>query len=299
MYKTRGIIFTMLSAVIFGFTPILARIAYDGGSNGVTMAFLRSVLSLPVLIGILKYKGLSLKPTPQQFRNIVLAGGVGSALATILLYSSYKYIPVGMATTLHFVYPLLVALLCVFFLRERLDVWKIAALVAGTAGVAFFMERGSSAGILGVVLALASGVVFAFHVFWVDRSGLKNMYYYQLVFYLCICIAVVSGVFGTATGMLTFRLTPKAWLYSLLVSLFVSVAGLSMFQLGIRYIGATSASILSTLEPITSVVLGILVLGESVSPLKLTGCALILVSVICIARSPEPPGHGTERATED
>ena len=74
---------------------------------------------------------------------------------------------------------------------------------------------------------------------------------------------------------------------------------LQELRLGIRYIGATSASILSTLEPITSVVLGILVLGESVSPLKLTGCALILVSVICIARSPEPPGHGTERAVED
>lgn len=84
-----------------------------------------------------------------------------------------------------------------------------------------------------------------------------------------------------------FSLPPNAWLLSLLVSLFTSVGGLPLFQLGVRYCGASTAASLSTLEPITNVILGMLVLGETLSVLKLVGGILMIASVVLISTTKE------------
>lgn len=286
----KGILFTALSAVIFGFTPILARITYDGGANGTSITFLRAVLSLPVLFVLLKRKGISFRLHPTERKGILLVGIFGTSLTTILLYISYSYIPVGMATTLHFGYPMLVAAGCVCFFQEKMNAYKLTALASGTAGIALFFERGSQTGVIGMVLALLSGVTYAFYIIYVDKCGLKEMYYFKLSFYLCVMMSLVSGGFGLATGTLTLNLTPKAWLFALLVSLFTSVGAISLFQLGIKLTGAPTAAILSTLEPIISVVLGVLVLGESISVPKIVGCLFILVSVVLITLSEAKAG---------
>lgn len=278
----RGILYTVASAAIFGFTPILTRIAYGGGANGVTMTFLRAVIALPVLFAIVRRKGIPLRVTPEELKSASLAGILGTGATCIMLYMSYNYISVGLATTLHFIYPLLVAAACVALFRERMNGWKVCALAAGTLGIALSVDFASPGGVTGMALALLSGATYTFYIIYVDRSGLKNMYYFKLSFYLCIMMALASGVYGLLAGQLTFRLTPMAWFFAVLVSLFTSVGALSLFQLGIRYTGASTAAILSTLEPITSIILGVLVLGERISAAKLLGCACILGSVILI-----------------
>lgn len=280
--KYKGILFTVASAAIFGFTPILTRIAYEGGANGVTMTFLRAVIALPVLWFIIHRRGLPLRVTPGELKGVTLAGILGSGATCIMLYMSYNYISVGLATTLHFIYPLLVAGACVLLFHERMNFWKVFALAAGMAGIVLSVDFASPGGVTGMALALLSGVTYTFYIIHVDKSGLKSMYYFKLSFYLCVMMALVSGVYGLFAGALTFQLTPMAWFFAVLVSLFASVGALSLFQLGIRYTGASTAAILSTLEPITSIVLGVLVLREEISLLKLAGCAFILASVILI-----------------
>lgn len=280
--KYKGILYTVASAAIFGFTPILTRIAYGGGANGVTMTFLRAVLSLPVLWFIVRRRKIPLRVTPGELRDVTLSGILGSGATCIMLYMSYNYISVGLATTLHFIYPLLVAASCILLFRERMNLLKVCALAAGMAGIAFSVDFASPGGVTGMALALLSGVTYTFYIIYVDKSGLKSMYYFKLSFYLCVMMALVSGVYGLMAGMLTFRLTPMAWLLAVLVSLFASVGALSLFQLGIRYTGASTAAILSTLEPITSIILGVVILKEQISVLKLAGCACILGSVVLI-----------------
>ena len=143
LQKYKGILFTILSATIFGFTPILGRITYDGGSNGITLTFLRSILALPVLYFLVRRRGLSIRVAPSEVKKILLTGVVGSALTTILLYSSYTYISVGMATTLHFVYPLVISVACVVLFKEKMTPLKICALVLATAGIFFFADKSS------------------------------------------------------------------------------------------------------------------------------------------------------------
>lgn len=294
LYK--GILFTAASAVIFGFTPILARISYDGGANGITMTFLRCFLALPVLFGILKIKGEPLALEPDSRIPVCLCGFFGAFATTVTLYGSYSYIPVGMATTLHFIYPVLVNMGCILIFKERATLKKMMALVCGIVGIFLFMENfsaGSGSG-KGIFLALISGLLFSIHMIVMDKSRVKDMYYFKLSFYLCLFGAVLSGIYGGLTGQLAFHLTGQAWLFAFFVSIFASVGAITLLQLGIRYTGASSAAILSTLEPITSVILGVLVLGEYFTARKIGGCICILASVVLIAFTGKKRVHSKE-----
>ena len=141
--KLTGILYAVLAAMIYGFTPILARIAFDGGANGITVAFLRGSISLPVLFIILRYKKIPLKPG-RNWKLILLTGVFGTAFTTLLLYMSYSYISVGIATILHFVYPLLVSVACAVFFREKMNRWKITALILCSIGIFMFIDSISS-----------------------------------------------------------------------------------------------------------------------------------------------------------
>lgn len=282
---TKGIIFTIISAIIFGFTPILARITYDGGSNPVMTTLLRSILVLPVFVLILRRRGVPILARGRSLADLLLLGGFFSAVTTILLYMSYAYIPVGMSTTLHFVYPVCVSLGCVIFFKDRLSLPTLTALVACTVGVFLFIGRLSDGSLTGILLALASGVTIAVYMVCSEKTTLKENDYLKIAFYICLVTTLLAAAYGAATGALTFKLTPKAWLYAFLVSMFASLGGLTTLQLGIRYCGATTAAILSTFEPITSVICGALILGEALTLPKLAGCACIVFSVILISVS--------------
>lgn len=286
----KGVLYTIISAFTFGFTPILTRIAYDGGANGVTMTFLRATLSLPVLLLALLFLKIPIRVSRRVLWDLFLACGLGGALTTITLYLSYAYIPVGLATTLHFIYPICVSIGCVVFYKDRMTPSAVVALVCGTIGVV--MSAGDSLSgrseALGMVLALFSGLAFAYYVIAVGKSELSRMHYLKLTFWFCVFSALFSGVYGAANGLLTFSLTPRAWFYAWIVSLFTSIFGVALLQLGIKRVGAVAASILSTFEPITSVFFGVLVLGEPLSLTKIVGGICIIAGVVLIARSNSP-----------
>lgn len=281
--RRKGILFTSLSAVIFGFTPILGRMTYSFGSNGITLTFLRATLCLPVLILLLKGKGISLRLNKDEVGKVVLLGLVGCALTTVLLYLSYSYQPVGLSTALHFIYPAVIAIGCVVLWKQRLGKFQLLAVALSFLGVLLFIDVGGSGSAMGFALALFSGFTYAFYVMFMDRSGLKAMHYFKLAFYLCCCMSIGTGVFGLFTGQLQLALPPNAWWLSLFVSLLTSVGALPLFQLGVRYTGAATAAVLSTLEPITSIIVGFLVLQESLSLFQWIGCVFILSGVVLIS----------------
>lgn len=278
-----GIISSMLSAIIYGFTPILARAAFDGGANGITATFFRGLLSIPILFIILKYKKISLSIS-KDWKEIFVAGVFGISLTSLSLYMSYSYISVSVATTLHFTYPILVSAACAILFKEKMNLWKISALILCSIGIFMFMDHISSFGMKGMALALLSGVTYSLYMICIDKAQLKHIHYFKLTLYLNLLMAVVSGLFGLYTGNLNFSLTPKAWILCAFVSFFTSLGALPLLQQGIKLTGASTAAILSTLEPITSIILGILILKETVSPLKLFGCSLIIISILLIAK---------------
>ena len=292
--KIKGIIYTIISAIIFGFTPALASITYGFGNNSLSMTFFRNLFVIPVLLSIIKYKKIPLKVEKEELKNIFITSLLGVALTTVLLYSSYSYIGIGAATTLHFMYPIFVALACKFIFKEKLGRGKVFSLVLAFIGVAFFMDIKSGGNFIGAIMALVSGITYAFYIIWIEKKNLVKMNPYKLSLYLASFVSLemlIGNIFG---GYIKLNLPLKIYGLMIIISLLASIVGIVLFQVGVSIIGSTSAAIFSLFEPITSVVAGVILFNEVLTPLKVIGCLIIFVAITYLAMSSKGSDPYTE-----
>lgn len=276
----KGKMYLCISAFIYGLAPILAKVAYNGGVNGITLTFLRASLAVPVLVVILKADHISLKITKQEFKQIFMLATVGGALPILLLYISYNHISTGLATTLHFVYPILIIFASSVIYHERMSKTTILSAIIVTVGIFMFADINSAADKTGIILAILSGVFYSFYVIYMDKSGLDTMQYSKFTFYLMLIMSVSVLIFGVVTDSVSFAISTKSWVYAVLISILITVFATPFFQVGVRYEGASTAGIISTIEPITTIILGALFLGEAMQPSQYLGGALVILGVV-------------------
>lgn len=289
--KTKGILLTMLSSITFGFAFTLGPMTYGiNGSNPVTLTFLRNFLSLPFLLIILFFLKIDLKVTKKQLINLIILGFVGNAITTLMLNMAFAYIDVGIVTPIHFTYPVFVTLGCVLFFHEKLSMQKVLALIIAMSGIGcFFISALTSASftsstLLGLVLAIASGAFYAFYIIFMDKSGLKSEPPFKITFYVAVASTIGMLIYGLITKELVLSsLTPKAWGISAVFAFLCTVVALSLLQIGIKYVGASEAAVISTFEPITSVIFGALLLGEHITLIKVIACILIFAGVLTLS----------------
>ena len=277
--KERGYFLTILSAIIFGFTPIIAKFTYNMGNNGITLAFFRHLFVIPILFIMIKLLKINYKISLQQLKKIILVGVIGNAFTVAMLYTSYSYIQVGSATVLHFLYPMFVSLICFFYYKEQLSKTVRICLVIASIGILFFIEGGNTS-FIGLFLALFSGITFAYYIVGVEKLGLQMINPYVLNFYFAIVIAITLLIIGIVSNQLVLNLPMTAYGYSFIIAILTSIIGIICLQQGIKYLGATTASILSMFEPVTSVIFGIIILHERLTIVKAIGCLIILGAVI-------------------
>ena len=290
--RTLGMFYVFLSAVVFGFTPVLANLSYAGGNNGVNMAFLRALIPLPVMVLLGRMTSPGFRPSPRQWGIGLLAGCLNFG-CSLMLYTSYSYISVGIATTLHFLYPLFVMLYHVIRFREKPCPMKLAGLVMGLIGAMSLVEIGEDGlSSVGAGLALASGVVFAAYIILLEREAHDPLPVYRLMTATSAAGVLLCGAVGLGIGRLTFSLTPQAWLYTTGAALLVSIGGSAVFQKGVRLVGDADAAVYSLLEPLTSILFGLILLGEVFTLKKGISCALILFGLLLTALADR---HGNER----
>lgn len=280
MNKTKGIAFGVLAAFIYGCTPILGKLTYLEGSNSMSLTFYRNFLSIPFLFLMLKYKKIPIQTNKTEAKKLAILSLLGSTLTALTLYGAYNYISVGMTTTIHYIYPVLVTAACILIFKEKVSKEKIIALILSTIGIMMFFEGNFS--IIGVSLALLSGVAYATYILFIDKSGLNSMYPFKISLYCSIFSSIYLFIAGVISGNLVFNMSPKGWAFTILVAFFVSFLANTFIPIGVKYVGPTVTSIVGMFEPITSVVLGILILGEPVTVRNIVACILILAGVFII-----------------
>lgn len=285
--RTKGFLATVVSATFFGFIPLMVKVVCSGGGNTLAAAFYRFALSLPALYIYLRCKKIPMGITKKQLVDIILITLLGYGGTTVFLFTSYNYIPLGMATTIHFTYPVFTILGCVIFLREKIRKMKVLAVVLSFGGILFFYNGDGSVSLLGMALAFVSGMTYAFYTIYLRESSLKDMDSVKLIFYLNSVGAVMMLVMSLATGDFTVGLTPVAWAVAAFLAVSASFIGVLGYQVGVKCIGPQNTSILSTFEPITSVIIGVLVYQEGFTVRTLLGCLCILSSVIIVAKMKE------------
>ncbi|GAA0775603.1 DMT family transporter [Clostridium subterminale] len=283
--KIRGIFYIAIASIAFGIMPILAKLAYKGGANAINTLALRFTFASIILFFYIKTKKLSLRLNKDQIKLILFMGVIGYSMTSILLFIAYNYIDVGIAGMILHTYPLMVMVLSIVIYKEKFKLKKFLYLMVTTIGVFIMLDvKVGSINTIGVVLVLLSALCYAIYVLGASNDKVKNINSYVMTFY----ISVISAIVGSATGIVTNSFNNPINFYGiisiLLIAFISTVVALMAFLKGVKLIGPTNSAIFSALEPIVSLVLGVIVLGESISFKIIIGSTIIILAMIQLAK---------------
>lgn len=286
MNKTKmlkGYLFAIASAVIYGCMPLMATHIYADGVNAMTLVFLRNFLALPALAILAFFQQKTLKVPAKALGRISLIAAFGCCITPVLLFSSYLYIPSGTATVLHFVYPSIVVVMGLVFLKKKLQLGTLLSLLLCIGGICLFYKPGADFHWGGAGLALGSGLTFATYVVLLSVYKNRQISGFLFTFYVALSSSVLMFLTCVLSGNLALPQSLTGWGLCLLFALGVTTGAVVLFQQGTFIIGGERASILSTFEPITSLVVGVLFLNETISLRDYAGAVLIIAASVLIA----------------
>ena len=278
--KAKGYILGSIAAASYGMNPLFALPLYKAGMDPDSVLFFRYLFAIPLLGIMIKARGRSFKIQRKETFPLIIMGLL-VALSSLTLFLRYNYLAAGIASTLLFVYPIMVALIMAMVFKEKLALQTIVCmlLALGGIGLLYKSEDGSTLSLIGTLLVFASSLSYAIYIVGINQTSLKNVAtlkvtFYVLLFGLSLFVArlLYSGVLNT----------PDQWyLWANLLALAVFPTAISFLCTtgAIQYIGSTPTAILGALEPVTAIFFGIAVFGESLTVRESFGLVMIIVAV--------------------
>lgn len=284
-YRTiKGYVFSVLSAFIYGLMPLMAKYIYADGVNALTLVFLRNLLALPSLAILTFLKFRTFKVPLRELPKISLISLFGCSVTPLLLLSSYNYMASGTATVFHFIYPSLVVLIGIFFLKKKVPFDTIISVLMCFAGICLFYNPAEPLSLQGSVLALSSAVTFAIYVVMLSNFKLRSATGFLLSFYVAWISSVITFAICIVTNTLALPETLNGWLLCAIFAFMVTTLAVVFFQQGAFMIGGEKASILSALEPITALIVGFAFLGDPIPKITvIIGSLLVVAASILVA----------------
>lgn len=289
--KIFGTLCGIAAAVAYGTNPLGALKLYAEGMNTPSVLFYRFALAWVIIAVVMAVRSLpvagnrreTLRVTHKEFGVLTGLGllFIGSSLT---LYLSFRVMEAGVASTILFTYPVMTAAIMAIFFHERINWVTVLSILLSFIGVAL-LYWGDGTGTLplgGVVLVLVSALTYALYIIVVNRSNLQmssfkiNLY---VLFYCAlgmVCYALLSG------QPLMLPPSPTAWFYVGWLAVVPAIMALVLMVYAAKYVGSTATAILGALEPLTAVLIGIFVFGESFTATLAVGIVLILGSVVLI-----------------
>ncbi|MBE7001584.1 MAG: EamA/RhaT family transporter [Ruminococcaceae bacterium] len=278
----KGSILVIVSAFLFGCMPLITRYIYAAGVNRESVVLLRNLLALPLLALLTYRQEKSFKIPAKAIPAIVAIALMGCCITPLLLYGSYQHIATGTATVFHFVYPAVVVLIGLVFLRKRINAGTLLAVLLCVGGLCLFYNPDQQLDWRGCALALASGVTYAIYVVLLSVFRYSEVSGFRLSFYVsAVCSAAMLAV-CLLTGRLTLPARVSGWLLCVLLALVIGVGAVVMFQRGTFLIGGERASVLSTVEPLTGVLMGVVAFQEQLTPAMCVGSVLVISACVLI-----------------
>ena len=277
----KGIGFTSAAGIIFGAFPIFTTlfVRYGGDVDTFNLyGFLITVAFLAIYIALTKR---SFAIGRQQVLSVILAGAA-NVITRILLTYSYQYLDVGIATTLHFLYPLFAALAGALFFREKMPFYKWLAFLVASFGVSLFATGFGGGKLLGIILALASAVGFALYMLITEKAGLTELDPVVFVFYVSLVSAAGCLGMNLVSGSLVAAIPMKALVVLIVCAIVNNVVGFAFQQQGVGHLGAAMAALFSLFEPVFSCIFGAIFLQQAMGGRSVLGICIILTCLVAI-----------------
>jgi drug/metabolite transporter (DMT)-like permease len=292
-----------VSAAGIGLIAIFAKQANAAGLGVTALLAARFVLAAAIFWGIVVLRRSTrparrahpVRPSRRAVFACLALGAVGYAAQAGLFFSALRHIDASLTSLLLYTYPALVFCGAVALGREHVTPWKAFALVLASAGAALVLLGGGTGGLeaTGVVLALAAGASYAVYIL-VAEDVVRRIDAILLGALVATGAAVTFVSAGMVSGALQF--TGGGWIWIGAIALVSTVLPIVTFTLGMERVGASTASIVSTFEPVVTVSFAVALYGEALGPLQALGGALVLAAVVALqARGARalaaPPGR--------
>jgi len=279
--RTVGVLFALVAAACFGTLAIFGKLAEDAGLDTTTL------LTYRFLIGtVLLWVGLALwgraRLLPRRDRRIALALGLLYAAFTGLFFWGLLFIPASLTSLVFYTYPVYVYVLAVWLLGERLSAYKGGALGLALGGVALIVGGDAdSVDTVGVALVMLAALGLAGYIVG-SRAALSTIQPDLLAGTVLIATTATFVVFGLGSGRLTVPTGTEQWLIVIGIAVIATAIPVLLYVYALARIPASHASVLGTAEPLVTVILGVAILDEALTPLLIVGGILILAGVVVI-----------------
>jgi drug/metabolite transporter (DMT)-like permease len=296
--RASGTTFCLAAASAFSAMAVFGRLAYANGATVGTLLAVRFVLAAALFWALLLASGGAAELRRVGARDVVVAlglGAVGYAAQAGAFFAALRRIDVSLLTLLVYTFPAMVAVAAIGLGRERADRRRLTALALACSGIVLVLAGAGTGALdpLGAGLGLTAAVVYAAYTL-VGEGIAARASAGLLAALVCTGAAMTLTVGSAALGQLRpGDLTLAGWGWLACLAVISTVAAIGLFFAGLRRVGATTASILSTLEPLLTVLLAFLVFGETLHPIQLMGGALVLAAVLALRLPAAAVAHAT------
>ena len=281
--KIKGYTLGAIAAATYGMNPLFALPLYSDGMDADSVLFFRYLFAIPILGIMIKARGRSFRLNRREILPLV-ALGLLVAASSLTLFLSYNYMDAGIASTILFVYPIMVALIMAMVFKEKITLQTAFCILLALAGIGMLYQGGNGATLsfTGTLLVIASALSYAIYIVGINQSSLKNVATLKVTFYILlfgVSLFLIRLDFGQAVTM------PQKWyMWGNLIALAIFPTAISFLctTSAIQYIGSTPTAILGALEPVTAVIIGVTVFGEALTPRILCGILMIIAAVTLI-----------------
>lgn len=281
--KAKGYLYGSIAAATYGMNPLFALPLYEEGMGPDSVLFFRYLLALPLLAGMIRRRGRDFRLHGGDVLQLA-ALGLLLALSSLTLFLSYRHMAAGIASTLLFVYPIMVALIMACCFRERVTPTTAGCIALALCGIALLhrSEDGATLDPIGVALVMGSALSYAIYMVGVNRPRMREIPTVKLTFYALLfgfSIFLFRVDFGASLQL------PQLWYHwgnLFALALLPTAVSFVCTTLAIQHIGSTPTAILGALEPLTAIFFGVAIFGEQLTPRICGGIALIITAVSLI-----------------
>ncbi len=278
-----GTLLALVSATSFGVMPVLTKVVYDDGAGVAGVLSVRFSLAAVVLLLIARLRREAL-PRGRQLVVLFLLGAIGYVLESFCYFAALTRISAGLTALLLYLYPALVVVLAATLARTRPSRKATVCVAVATAGTALTIGPVSGGQWTGVLLGLAAALSYSIYII-VSSRHVTGVGPFATSAVIMGGAAIVYDVAAVSTGA-DLPSSGRAWTALVAVALVGTVIAVSAFFAALELLGPADTAVISTFEPVVSVVVAAVALGEDLSPVQLVGGALVLAAVATLARAP-------------
>jgi len=286
--SVKGYALGIIAAATYGLNPLFALPVYAHGMNPDSVLFFRYIIAIPIIGAMLLMRGHSLKIKASDILPLFVMG-IMTGLSSLFLFLSYNQMNAGIASTILFVYPVMVAILMSVCYRERIGKLTVGCMGMALIGIILLYKApdGATLSLIGTMLVLASALTYAIYIVAANRPRFKRLPTLKMIFYVLLFGTLVFTARLAYGVPFTLPSNGMDWLCVTCLAILPTAVSFACTTAAIQYIGSTPTAILGALEPVTALLVSIAVFNETVTPRDCAGILLIIVAVSVVAAGKE------------